>query len=126
MPWVRNLPVNYRLGKLLLCMGPWGPEKTQFAKGICRYFDISESLVSSPTFTLVNEYIGNAGNIYHFDAYRIEQVSEFFELGYEDYFFGDGICLIEWPDRIEALLPNDTIRLRFTHLGGNKREIVRL
>ncbi|MFK7845154.1 MAG: tRNA (adenosine(37)-N6)-threonylcarbamoyltransferase complex ATPase subunit type 1 TsaE [Rhodothermales bacterium] len=110
-------------GQIVAMYGTLGAGKTQFTKGICRYFDVSESLVSSPTFTLVNEYIGNAGSIYHFDAYRIEQVSEFFELGYEEYFFGDGICLIEWPDHIEALLPNDTIRLRFTHLGEDKREI---
>ena len=113
-------------GDVLALYGTLGAGKTQFTKGVCEYFDVPPALVSSPTFTLVNEYSGSAGPIYHFDAYRIEQVSEFFEMGYEDYFFGDGLCVVEWPDRVEALLPDDTIRLRFTHLGDDRREIIRL
>ena len=57
------------------------------------------------------------------DAYRIRSVDEFFEFGYEDYFFGEGLCLIEWPERIAPLLPEDALRLRLTHLGGDRRRI---
>ena len=112
-------------GNVVALYGTLGAGKTQFTKGICAFFDIPEAHVSSPTFTLVNEYSGSAGLIYHFDAYRVERVSEFFEFGYEDYFFGEGICIIEWPNRIEPLLPADTIRLRFTHMGDDRREVVR-
>lgn len=122
----KALAAQLQPGDVVALYGTLGAGKTQFAKGICEYFGIAPEHVSSPTFTLVNEYIGTAGPIYHFDAYRIEQVSEFFEMGYEDYFYSDGICLVEWPDRVEALLPDEVIRLRFTHLGENRREIVRL
>ena len=111
-------------GHVVALYGTLGAGKTQFVKGIASYFEIPEQQVNSPTFTLVNEYPGDNNTLFHFDAYRIEQVSEFFEMGYEDYFFGDGICLVEWPDRVEALLPDDVIRLRFTHLGDDRREIV--
>ena len=111
-------------GHVVALYGTLGAGKTQFVKGICEAFDISADQVHSPTFTLVNEHIGSAGPIYHFDAYRIENINEFYELGYEDYCFGEGICLIEWPDRITPLLPNHTIRIRFTHLNENHREIV--
>ncbi len=113
-------------GQVVALYGTLGAGKTRFTKGVCAYWDIPDALVSSPTFTLVNEYAAPQGPIYQIDAYRIEQVSEFFELGYEDYFYGDGICLVEWPDRVEALLPDDTIRLRFTHMGDDRREIVLL
>lgn len=113
-------------GDVVALYGTLGAGKTHFAKGICSYFGVPESGVNSPTFTLVNEYEGSKGPIYHFDAYRIERVDEFFEMGYEDYFFGDGLCIVEWPDRVETLLPDETIRLRFTHLGEDQREIVLL
>ena len=113
-------------GDVVALYGTLGAGKTHFAKGICSRFSVPQSVVNSPTFTIVNEYEGVAGPIYHFDAYRIEQINEFFEMGYEDYFYGDGICIVEWPDRVEALLPDNTIRLRFTHLGGDKREIKRM
>ena len=79
--------------------------------------------MNSPTFTLINEYHGAAFPLYHFDTYRIHQLAEFYALGYEEYFFGDGVCLIEWPEKIEGLLPDHTIRLRLTHLGGDRRRI---
>lgn len=112
-------------GDVVALYGTLGAGKTHFTKGICSFFGIPEAVVNSPTFTIVNEYDSKAGPIYHFDAYRIEQINEFFEMGYEDYFFGDGLCIVEWPDRVEALLPEETIRLRFTHLGEDKREIKR-
>ena len=113
-----------RSGDVVALYGTLGAGKTQFVKGVCEALGISRDLVHSPTFTLVNEYEGAECTVYHFDAYRIEQVSEFFELGYETYFYGDGICLVEWPDRIEPLLPAGAVRIRFTHLSEASREIV--
>ena len=110
-------------GDVVALYGTLGAGKTQFVKGACEALGIDSDIVSSPTFTLVNEYAGANSPVYHFDAYRIEQISEFYELGYESYFFGEGICLVEWPDRIESLLPVDVIRIRLTHLSENERRI---
>lgn len=105
--------------------GDLGAGKTHLVRGICSGLGIPPGSVSSPTFTIVNEYNGRLP-VYHFDAYRVKGPEEFFELGYEEYFYGDGICLIEWPERVEALLPEYTIRLRLTHLGEDRRRIERV
>ena len=102
--------------------GDLGSGKTQFVKGFCRALDISPARVTSPTFTIVNEYAGNYP-VYHIDAYRIGSVEEFYEFGYEQYFFGDGICLIEWAERVEELLPEGAVGLQFEHQGGDRRGI---
>ena len=75
----------------LPCMETWGSGKDAPVKGLCRALGIPAERVSSPTFTLVNVYDGTASPVYHLDAYRIQHLDEFYELGYEDYFFGDGV-----------------------------------
>ncbi len=105
--------------------GDLGAGKTHLVRGICTGLGVPPEAVSSPTFTIVNEYEGRLP-VYHFDAYRVKGPEEFFELGYEEYFYGDGICLIEWPERGEALLHDDTIRLRPLHLGEDRRRIERV
>lgn len=120
-----RLAETFTSGDLVALYGTLGAGKTHLVKGICEAFGIPGEAVTSPTFTLVNEYAGKAFPIYHFDAYRIERIEEFFELGYEDYFFGGGLCLIEWPEHIEPLLPEHTLRLRLSHLGGDRRAIAR-
>ena len=109
-------------GDVLALYGDLGAGKTHLVKGICAGLGIAPESVSSPTFTIVNEYDG-ALPVYHIDAYRIEQPEEFFELGYETYVFGDGVCLIEWPERVEALIPEHAVRLRLTHGDGDRRRI---
>jgi tRNA threonylcarbamoyladenosine biosynthesis protein TsaE len=121
----RRLAAILAPGDIVALYGNLGAGKTHLVKGICEAFGIPGEAVTSPTFTLVNEYAGNTFTIYHFDAYRIERIEEFFELGYEDYFFGDGLCLIEWPEHIEPLLPEHTLQLHLTHLGSDKRKIAR-
>lgn len=110
-------------GDVVALYGDLGAGKTHFVKGVCTAWGIDEGAVSSPTFTLVQEYAGRDFPVYHFDAYRIRQRSEFFELGYEAYFFGDGVCLVEWPERVESLLPSDTIRVRIEHVDEHTRRI---
>ncbi len=109
-------------GDVVALYGDLGAGKTHLVKGLCAGLGVPAASVSSPTFTLVNEYDG-ALPVYHFDAYRIERTEEFFELGYETYFFGDGVCLVEWPERVDALIPDHAIRLQLTHLGGDRRRI---
>ena len=119
----RRLATHLEAGDVVALYGDLGAGKTHLVKGICAAHGVPVAAVTSPTFTLVNEYAGDAFSIYHLDAYRIERLQEFFELGYEEYFYGDGLCLIEWPAHVEPLLPEHTLRLRLTHLGGNRRRI---
>ena len=115
-------------GAVLALYGDLGAGKTQLVKGLCAALGVPSEEVRSPTFTLLHEYAGRTPGgralpLYHVDAYRIEQPGELFELGYEEYFYGNGVCLVEWPSRIEALLPEGVLRLRLTHQGGNRRRI---
>jgi tRNA threonylcarbamoyladenosine biosynthesis protein TsaE len=110
-------------GDVLALFGDLGAGKTHLVKGICAGFGIPPEEVSSPTFTLVNEYRGAAVTVYHVDAYRIRSQAELYEFGYEEYFFGDGLCLIEWPERVGTLLPENAIRLCIDHGGDDSRRI---
>ncbi len=110
-------------GAIVALQGDLGAGKTHLVKGMAKAWGIDPALVSSPTFTLVNEYAGTRFPVYHFDAYRIRTAAEFEELGYEEYFFGDGICLVEWPERVDELLPRETIRLHLSHAGDNRRRV---
>ena len=93
--------------------GEMGAGKTTFIKAICRVAGVPD-LVSSPSFALVYEYTSIAGKtIYHFDLFRIKDISELFDLGYEDYFYSGNICFIEWPELAEELLPEETVKVRF-------------
>lgn len=95
-------------GDIILLNGELGVGKTVFSKGFGEGLGIEEP-ISSPTFTLIQIYEGGRLPLYHFDVYRIADVWEMDEIGYEDYFFGNGVCLIEWAVRIEELLPEKTI-----------------
>ncbi len=111
---------TYRLGKLMgenaqrgqvYCLsGDLGVGKTVFTKGFAAGLGITEP-ISSPTFTIVQEYEQGELPLYHFDVYRIEDIEEMEEIGYEDYFYGNGVCLIEWAVRIKELLPEDYIQI---------------
>lgn len=91
--------------------GEMGSGKTTFIKAICRELGIIDQ-VSSPTFALVNEYKRqDANSVFHFDFYRIETLEEVYDLGYEDYFYSGKLCLIEWPEMVEDLLPENTLKV---------------
>ena len=110
-------------GDVICLEGDLGAGKTHFTKGFVTAFGIDMSVVSSPTFALINEYHGENIEIYHFDCYRLEDVREALEIGAEEYFYGDGICIIEWPERIRELLPSNSKTVTITTTGPSKREI---
>ncbi len=109
-------------GDIVCLYGDLGTGKTHFVKGIASFFRVSEVEVNSPTFTLINEYPGTVP-IYHFDCYRLKNEQEALEIGAEEYLFGEGVSLIEWPERINSLLPNDVIKVELNHAGDSKRII---
>lgn len=103
--------------------GAMGAGKTTLIKEICAQLG-SEDVVTSPTFALVNRYDTSEGRpIYHFDFYRIERPEEAFDMGYEEYFYSDGLCLVEWSEKIEELLPDDVMRVNIEVLSPTKRHI---
>lgn len=96
---------------VIILTGELGSGKTKFTEGILGYFGL-ENEISSPTFTIVNEYQTDSINIYHFDVYRLEDSSEFYEIGGEEY-FENGICLIEWGELIKDALPKNHLQITF-------------
>jgi len=96
--------------KIFVFEGDMGAGKTTFIKKICEALGVSD-VVSSPTYSIVNEYESPSGSVFHFDFYRIKDIQEAYDLGYEEYFYGGGICLIEWPERVDELLPEHYIKV---------------
>ncbi|MGL4411636.1 MAG: tRNA (adenosine(37)-N6)-threonylcarbamoyltransferase complex ATPase subunit type 1 TsaE [Bacteroidales bacterium] len=90
--------------------GDMGAGKTTFIKAICEVLGV-EDVINSPTFAIVNEYRSSTNGelIYHFDFYRINKIEEAYDFGYEDYFFSGSLCLIEWPEKVDELLPGDCV-----------------
>ena len=101
----RRMGRNARPGDLYTLIGDLGVGKTVFTQGIAEGLDIEES-ICSPTFTIVQVYEEGRMPFYHFDVYRIGDVEEMDEIGYEDYFYGEGLCMIEWANLIEEILPS--------------------
>ena len=97
-------------GDIICLEGDLGVGKTVFTKGFAAGLNIEEN-IDSPTFTIVQEYTEGRLPLYHFDVYRIGDISEMDEIGYEDYFFGEGVCLIEWASKIEELIPESAIHI---------------
>lgn len=106
-----NLASKLNVGDIIVLSGDLGSGKTKFTEGFLKYFNL-ENEISSPTFTIVNEYKNKDINIYHFDVYRLEDSEEFYAIGGEEY-FNSGICIIEWGELIKDVLPNDYIHISF-------------
>ncbi len=100
-----------RPGQIYTLVGDLGVGKTVFTQGFARGLGITEA-VNSPTFTIVQVYEKGRLPFYHFDVYRIGDIEEMEEIGYDDYFFGDGVCLIEWADLIRELLPEQIVEVK--------------
>ena len=107
-------------GDVIVLSGDLGSGKTKFTEGFLSYFGL-ENEISSPTFTIVNEYHKNDINIYHFDVYRLEDSSEFYAIGGDEY-FEKGICIIEWGELIEDALPKKYIKIDFSRDSENENK----
>ncbi len=121
--------IGERLGRLLskgniICLsGDLGAGKTSFAKGIAKGLEVKD-YVTSPTYTIINEYEGRLP-MYHFDAYRLNNAEEMDELGYEEYFFGDGAVVLEWADIVRDIIPAERLWITILNSrGDNTREII--
>ncbi len=99
-------------GDVVVLTGDLGSGKTKFTEGVLQYFGL-ENEISSPTFTIVNEYVKGDTNIYHFDVYRLEDEDEFYAIGGDEY-FDKGICLVEWGEMIKNVLPKKYIHITFS------------
>ena len=115
--FAKKLASKLNNGDIVVLTGELGSGKTKFTEGFLSYFGL-ENEISSPTFTIVNEYKKENINIYHFDVYRLEDSSEFYEIGGEEY-FENGICLIEWGELIEDALPKNYIHITFAKDNQN-------
>lgn len=110
-------------GAVVALIGPLGAGKTQLARAIAESLGIANSrLVSSPTFVLVQEYDARLP-IFHFDAYRLNGPGQFFDLGVHEYFEGEGVCLVEWADRVEECLPPEHLRVTLEITGPTSRRL---
>jgi len=100
--------------------GEMAAGKTTFIKALCETLGVKD-VVSSPTFSIVNEYESPNGAIYHFDFYRLKNLREAFDIGYEDYFYSNNYCLVEWPEKVEELLPEQYVKVAISIKNDTER-----
>lgn len=110
-------------GQLIALSGNLGAGKTCLVQGILRGLQVQDRYLTSPTFTLINEYRGTVP-VYHFDVYRLSSPEELEDIGYEEYFFGQGVTLVEWAEKIEELLPEDHLAVILEYLETDSRRLL--
>jgi len=119
----RRLAAHLFGGVVIALVGPLGAGKTHLVRAVAEGLGLVNSrVVSSPTFVLIQEYSGRLP-IYHFDAYRLKHSGEFLELGVHEYFEGKGVCLVEWADRVEDVMPQEHLRIALEIIGETARRI---
>ena len=110
-------------GKVFAFYGKMGAGKTTFIKALCEVLGV-EDVITSPTFSLINEYTDGQGNpIYHFDFYRIKKLEDVYDMGYEDYFYSGCLCLLEWPELIEEILPENAVKVTIEEQPDGTRRL---
>ena len=109
--------------KIFAFYGKMGAGKTTFISAVCEELGVSD-VINSPTFAIVNEYLSGSGDpIYHFDFYRIKNIGEALDIGYYDYIDSDNLCFMEWPELIESILPDDTVKVTIEEEEDGSRKI---
>ncbi len=103
--------------------GTMGAGKTTFIKALCRELGVTDDVVASPTFAIVNEYQATSGPVYHFDFYRVKTLQEAVDMGCDDYFYSGRPCFIEWPQLVEPLLPEDAVSLHIDEQPDGSRKL---
>ncbi|MCS7014049.1 MAG: tRNA (adenosine(37)-N6)-threonylcarbamoyltransferase complex ATPase subunit type 1 TsaE [Chloroherpetonaceae bacterium] len=125
--FARQFATTLQRGDIVALIGELGAGKTQFIRGIADVFNV-ETEVTSPTFALLNIYEGHVHGkpvkLYHFDWYRLQDEEELYHIGYEDYLYGEGLCMIEWADRFPSKVPKHARRITIEHAGETERRIV--
>ncbi len=110
--------------KIFAFYGEMGAGKTTFIKALCKTLRVAET-ITSPTFAIINEYNKEDGDpIYHFDFYRIKNIEEAYDFGYEDYFYSGHLCFIEWPELVEPLLPESVVKVQIVVMDNGERSII--
>lgn len=124
----RSMASSLQRGDVVALYGELGAGKTQFVKGLCDGFHVRDA-VNSPTFVILNRYSGVDGRnkeifLFHFDLYRVQSAEEIYDLGYEEFLFGNGICVVEWAERLGTLLPSRRydVKIAFGE-GADERRI---
>jgi tRNA threonylcarbamoyladenosine biosynthesis protein TsaE len=121
LAWVAQELLTFAQGeKFFVFEGEMGAGKTTFIKVFCELLGVKD-LVSSPTFSIVNEYQGNLNLVNHFDFYRLKNIQEAYDIGYEEYFYSDNYCLVEWPQKVSDLLPLNYIKVQIDVIGQAER-----
>ena len=108
--------------RVIAFYGKMGSGKTTFIKALCEELGVND-VITSPTFAIVNDYTANEESIYHFDFYRIKKLEEVYDMGFEEYFYSGNYCFIEWPELVEPLLPDDTLRVSISEQPDGSRLI---
>lgn len=122
-PFAKEIIDNFPSDRIFLFYGSMGAGKTTIINALCEYLQVEDS-TSSPTFSIVNEYHSAIGPIYHFDFYRLKSEEEALDLGYEEYFYSNNYCFVEWPEKIPNLLPLEAKEIHIKVLSPDSRKII--
>ena len=117
-----QLARHLKVGDIVCLQGDLGSGKTTLVKGMAKGLGVSPQKVHSPTFVLMNIYKGKSP-LYHFDFYRLDKVQEIPIIGYDEFLYGQGVAVIEWPERMGDLLPTERLDIKLTHQGENERRL---
>ena len=117
----RQLMEEFPEERFFAFFGKMGAGKTTLIKAVCAYLGVADN-VCSPTFAIVNEYTDREGSpVYHFDFYRLKRLEEAFDIGYEEYFYGGDYCFVEWPEKIEEILPERYVKVELEEEESGRR-----
>jgi tRNA threonylcarbamoyladenosine biosynthesis protein TsaE len=117
----KRLAKHLRAQDIICLFGPLGSGKTVLTKGIAEGLGLKNNVVSSPTFTFLNIYKGKT-DFYHFDLYRVEKAEDLKDLGIDEFLYGQGVCVVEWAEKLESLLPEDCLEIKISHKDETSRQ----